>query len=150
MYEQLRFELFEEALIDPLGGRVLTQNEESIARMLLGASSKEPFSIKNIRLRVNLQTGELLTERGVKGIVRKLRKVHKFPILSRRFTPSGYWWCTSREEMESFIESFKSQALDELHTLSQIVKHNYPTLIGQLKLELDREENVDVGSTSGS
>jgi hypothetical protein len=39
------------------------------------------------------------------------------------------------EEMTEFVESFKSQALDELHTLSKIVKHNYPALLGQLSLE---------------
>jgi hypothetical protein len=37
--------------------------------------------------------------------------------------------------MEAFIESYRAQALDELHTLSKIVKHNYPALQGQLKFE---------------
>lgn len=37
--------------------------------------------------------------------------------------------------MEAFIESFRSQALDELRTLSKIIRHNYPALQGQLKFE---------------
>ena len=37
--------------------------------------------------------------------------------------------------MKAFIESFRKQALDELHTLSKIVRHNYPALQGQLSFE---------------
>lgn len=37
--------------------------------------------------------------------------------------------------MQAFIESFRSQALDELHTLSKIVNANYPALQGQLKFD---------------
>ncbi len=76
-----------------------------------------------------------INERMVKKVIRTLRKDHAFPILARKRKPTGYWWCNSVEEMEAFIESFRKQALDELHTLSRIVNHNYPALQGQLRFD---------------
>jgi hypothetical protein len=91
-----------------------------------------------------------MDDRAVKDIIRTLRKDHEFPILSRKFarkaerdeagtvtrpaTLAGYWYCQSETEMIDFIRDFQQQPLDELHTLSRIVKANYPKLTGQLTL----------------
>lgn len=130
------FTLFEDALLVPLHGHTLSDIEMLIACLLLSAKSENPASIKSIIATVQLQTGKRLDQRGVMDAVRSLRKEHAFPILSRKAKPNGYWWCSSIEDMRVFIESFRSVALDELHTLSRIVKQNYPELSGQLKLDL--------------
>jgi hypothetical protein len=135
MNTQLKFELYEEELLNPLRGHELSEVESFVASLLLMASTHRPTSIKEIVLAVKEQTGKRLSQRAVKGVIRALRQDHKFPILSRKSSPPGYWWCASAEEMKAFIESFRKQALDELHTLSTIIKHNYPALQGQLKFD---------------
>ncbi len=135
MSTQLKFELYEEELLNPLRGHELSDLESFVASLLLTASTHRPIGIAEIIEEVERQKNLRLTERKVKGIIRTLRKEHTFPILARRKKPTGYWWCASAQEMEAFIESFRAQALDELHTLSKIVKNNYPALQGQLRFD---------------
>ncbi|HYX72155.1 MAG TPA: hypothetical protein VE732_05240 [Nitrososphaera sp.] len=136
MNEQLKFKLYEEELLDPLRGHALTEIERFIASLLLDATTDKPIGIAEIIRAYAAHSGKRISDRIVKGIIRRLRKEHAFPILARRSKkPTGYWWCGSAAEMEMFIESFRSQALDELHTLSTIIKHNYPALLGQLKFD---------------
>lgn len=131
----LNFETFEAELLQPLHGHELTDVETFVAGLLLDANGTRPVGIKTIIRQVRKVRGLNLNERKVKGIIRSLRKEHAFPILARRRKPAGYWWCATADEMTEFVESFRAQALDELHTLSKIVKHNYPALLGQLSLE---------------
>jgi hypothetical protein len=140
--EEFKYESFERELLDPLGGRELSDLERFIAGLLLTASSDRPLKIAEIILAVERTENLRLKgkspkskERSVKDVIRSLRKEHALPILSRRESPAGFWWCGSSAEMSEFIETFKAQPLDELHTLSQIVKHNYPALMGQLSFE---------------
>lgn len=133
--ESLKFDYYESELLNPLRGHELSDVERFVAELLLGASSTVPIANARIAYEAARQfTG--IDARKVKAIIRTLRKDHHFPILARRGKPNGYWWCASPEEMEEFIRVFKSQALDELHTLSKIVKTNYPELAGQLRLEV--------------
>lgn len=136
MSTQLKFELHEQELLSPLRGHELSETESFIASLLLTANTYRPIGIEDIIEAVREQKGQRLSQRTVKDIIRTLRKAHSFPILARRKKPTGYWWCSGISEMNDFISSFKAQALDELHTLSTMVKHNYPELSGQLKLEL--------------
>ncbi len=133
--EQLKFELYEEEMLSPLGGHELTEMELFVAGLLLGASRENPVGIKAIIHQVNAHKGIPISERSVKKLIRALRKEHTFPIIASRQPPTGYWWCSSPEEMSEFIESFRAQALDELHTLSLIVRHNFPALSGQLNFQ---------------
>lgn len=133
--EQYKFRVFERELINPLAGHNLTDVEAFVADALLEASSARPLRIHDLIVKIGNRFGEWPKEREIKDLVRALRKEHAFPILSRRSKPAGLWWCGSAEEMNEFIESFRKQALDELHTLSKMVRHNYPELAGQLALE---------------
>ncbi len=135
MSTQFKFQLFEQELLNPLRGHQLSQTKEFVGALLLSASSQQPKRIAEIIVACGRALGEWLTEREVKEVIRSLRKEHAFPILSRRHKPAGLWWCGSSEEMDQFIKSFRKQALDELHTLSKIVRENYPALAGQLTLE---------------
>ncbi|MGH9942460.1 MAG: hypothetical protein ACRD9R_08910 [Pyrinomonadaceae bacterium] len=135
MSEQLKFRLYEDELLAPLSGHELTELERFIASLLLSANTHRPVGIAEIIRSAEFILSKKVSERAVKQTIRSLRKEHKFPILARRKQPTGYWWCASTAEMQAFIESFRAQALDELHTLSQIVKHNYPALQGQLSFE---------------
>jgi len=136
MSVDLKFELFEQELLNPLAGHKLTNEEEFVANLLLDATAKLPIGITRIRREAAKgERGFHISERGVKDIVRTLRKVHGLPILSRRNKPSGYWWCGSEAEMKEYCERARSQPMDELHTLSKMVKQNYPALAGQLTLE---------------
>ncbi|MGA9768755.1 MAG: hypothetical protein WBV94_06935 [Blastocatellia bacterium] len=128
--------IYEYDLFNPLRGHKLTELESYIANLLLSANSERPIDNEAIRVAVELRFQKKMDAREVKAIIRVLRKDHAFPIISRRKKPHGYWWCQSKREMEAFIETFKSQALDELHTLSRIVKENFPELAGQLKLDM--------------
>lgn len=135
MSTQIKFRKFEDELLSPLRGHALTAQELFVANLLLDATAQRPIGIKRIVDTVFKGKGDWLTERAVKDIVRRLRKEHAFPILSRKNQPSGYWWCGSKEEMEVYITAARSQPLDELHTLSKMVRQNYPELAGQLSLE---------------
>ena len=135
MSTEFKFEVFEHELLNPLRGHKLGDNELFIANLLLDATSATPMKIQDIREALHRNGRSAVSVRMVKRIVRALRKDHAFPILSRRGEPAGFWWCASAEEMEEFIKLFRGQALDELHTLSKVVKENYPALAGQLRLE---------------
>jgi len=136
--EQLKFEVYENELLNPLRGHKLTELESYVANLLLDARSDRPIENEMIRISIDLSMNRKVTDRTVKNIIRSLRKEHHFPIVSRRKQPAGYWWCSSKQEMLDYIETFKGQALDELHTLNRIVKANYPELAGQLRLDLEQ------------
>jgi hypothetical protein len=157
MSTELKYELFETELLAPLRGHDLSDDESFVASVLLDASAARPIGIKAI---VKLMNGRPKGEgiprrpkanaRTVKQIVRWLRKDHEFPILSRKYArkkeideagnvtaeakPAGYWWCGNEDEMREFVIAFRKQPMDELHTLSRIVKANYPRLAGQMEL----------------
>lgn len=135
MTNDYKFETFEHELLNPLRGHRLTELELFVANLLLDASSHRPLKIRDIQESMHRAGLSTVSVRYVKQLVRALRKDHAFPILARRSEPAGFWWCASAAEMEAFIKLFRSQALDELHTLSKIVEENYPALAGQLRLE---------------
>jgi len=166
MSTQFKFEAFERELLNPLAGIKLTTAEEFVANLLLDATSEKPRTIAHI-IRVQpcfycrgarkvgcghecpdcagsgSRAGQTLNERSVKAVVRALKKEHGLPILSRKHNPPGYWWCGSKEEMEEYIVHARSQPLDELHTLSKMVKQNYPELAGQLSFENLSADSAD-------
>jgi len=133
--QQFKFEIFEHEQINPLAGHPLTDLAEFVASAPLPATGERPMKIGDLIVAYGSQCGEWPNEREIKAVVRSLRKEHAFPILSRRHKPAGLWWCESAAQMNDFIDSFRNQAIDELHTLSKVVRHNYPELAGQLKLE---------------
>jgi hypothetical protein len=133
---QRNAEIFEYELFNPLRGHKLSEIESYVANLLLSANSERPIDNEAVRVAIELKFEKKIVAREVKAIIRVLRKDHAFPIISRRNKPHGYWWCQSRREMEAFIDTFRSQALDELHTLSRIIKENFPELVGQLKLDI--------------
>lgn len=135
MSEQLKFNIYEQELLNPLRGHKLSDMESYIASLLLTADTHRPIGIAEIMRSVESSLNVRINERLVKRVIRTLRKDHAFPILARKKQPSGYWWCGGISEMEAFIESFRKQALDELHTLSKIVTRNYPALQGQLRFD---------------
>ena len=135
------FDALEQEMINPLFGHKLTELEEFISIFLLDATSENPRNNPQIRAAAFDKLGTKVTERQVKDAVRELRKNHAFPILARRKKPTGYWWCHSESEMDEFIQLFKAQALDELHTLGRIVRNNYQSLAGQLNFDKVMIEN---------
>lgn len=159
MSAELKYQLFEQELLNPLRGHKLTPAEAFVADTLLDATSALPVGIAEIvRLNRKLRNHEI-SERAVKQIIRSLRKDHEFPILSRKSEqrrkhdkqgnviaaakPAGYWWCHSEAEMVEWVTEFRKQPMDELHTLSRIVKANYPKLAGQLQLDYSWCGNQD-------
>ncbi len=131
---QLKYELFERVLINPLHGKNLSREEHLIASMILDATAAQPIGLK--RLGRGLADADCaVTERTVKDIIRTLRKKHELPILSRRNKGGGFWWCEDEQQMRDYYKHASRQPLDELHTLSRIVKANYPVLVGQLTLQ---------------
>lgn len=135
MLEGRNWRRLETELFDPLEGRELTDLESYVASLLLSASAARPIGIREIVTHTRLALEQEIDERKVKKVIRELRREHGFPILARRKRPSGYWWCETADEMESFVSSFRSQAMDELVTISKMVKLNYPEIAGQLRLE---------------
>jgi hypothetical protein len=149
--EQPKFRIFELEILDPLGGRELNRVEFFIAHLLLGGTADAPIGLADIRRRAVGELGKPLNPRTVKAVIRRLRRNHKLPILSSRSAPAGYWWCNSLDEMNRFIAYFRGVALDELYTLSQIVKHNYPALAGQLAfVDLEVTRNGNSAETADS
>jgi hypothetical protein len=142
MSADLKYELLEEELLNPLRGKKLARDEEFVATLLLDATEAQPIGVKRLR-RALAEAGWPMTERWVKDIIRTLRKKHELPILSRRKKGGGFWWCENEEQMKEYVKHASRQPMDELHTLSRIVKANYPRLVGQLRLD-------EVSTASGS
>lgn len=128
-------ETFEHELLNPLRGHDLTPLESFVASLLLSASAEKPLDNAALRRAVKTQMSIDVGERVMKSVIRGLRKAHAFPIISRREKPAGYWWASSAEEFKGFIAVFQSQYKDEAHTLSRMIRENYPELAGQLRLE---------------
>lgn len=131
------YSLFEDALLVPLRGHTLTELEQIVAVLLLEATSQHPITNRQLRVKIQCQYSREVSDREVKAVIRDLRKDHQFPIVARRGAPAGYFWCAAKGDMEAFIKEFRTIALDELHTLSRIVKANFPELAGQLRLDTD-------------
>lgn len=138
--EQIKFKEFEDELLSPLRGHALTETEEFVASLLLTVSIKRPMIGKEISEAVQKQFEIKLSQRAVMDAIRSLRKEHAFPILARRSKPPGYWWCGSIKEMEEYIQYVRRHTLDEMHTVSRIVRHNYPSLAGQLNFDFSQVE----------
>lgn len=131
MSTQLKYELFEEALLRPLHGLDLTDDESFVAAMLLEAKASSPIGIKRLR-RALAEAGMPRTERHVKEIIRTLRKQHRLPIISRRTNSGGFWWCENEEQMREYYDHASSQPKDSFETLHGMIRHNFPRLAGQL------------------
>jgi hypothetical protein len=151
MLAELKHERFEESLLNPLRGKALTTEESFVASMLLEATAKRTIGIKRLRDALNEAAGSRhwtggrtkYAERDVKNIIRTLRKKHELPILSRRKDGGGFWWCENEAQMQEYYTHARRQPMDELHTLSRIVKANYPALAGQLSMDYSWCGNVD-------
>ena len=128
--------ILEDEVLSPLRGHELSEVELYISiKLLREASAERPVSNQELRSGISLafKEHENMSSRIVKHIIRALRKEHSFPIVASRCPPYGYWWCASAEEMKAFIEHFKSQPMDELHTLGRMVREHFPELSGQLR-----------------
>lgn len=133
------FQVFEEELLNPLTSRHLTETEELIANLLLGATSEKPMKMAELISVCEDSLHKRLSERQIKIIIRNLRRDHAFPILTRRANPAGYWWCQSADEMKEFARLWQSQYFDEMMTLHIMMRRNYPRLAGQMRLPLAAE-----------
>jgi hypothetical protein len=133
---QLSFETYESEVINPLRGHKLTPMEEYISSLLLDTSKQKPITNEDIRARVKMRFNlKKLDPRTIKNVIRSLRKFHHFPILASFTKPYGYWWCQSAEQMVEYYNDARGRLLDEFHTLSVILRVNFPDYAGQLKLE---------------
>jgi hypothetical protein len=137
---ELPYATYEEAVMKPWSGMDMTQAEQFIAGKILAATSEAPIKQVQIIAAVNRELNCPITERQVRAIVRNLRRVHCFPICTRKGAPAGYWWGRTEEELAEFVKVWKAQFLDEATTLSIMLKKNYPRLAGQLRLDLSVEE----------
>lgn len=134
--DQLPYEVFEDEMIDPLRGVEMTEAERYIAGLILDAVSERPIKQAEIITAVLQNLGYGVTERQVRHIVRNLRRMHGFPICTRKGAPAGYWWGRTEAELAEFVRVWQAQYLDEAQTLHMMLKTNYPRLAGQMKLAL--------------
>lgn len=137
---QLSFEIYEKEVLNPLRGHNLTPVEEYVANLLLDASKQKPLRNSDICVRVKIRFEmKRLNPRTIKAVIRSLRKNHHFPVLASFIPPYGYWWCKSASEMMEYYEDAHARLKDELHTLSLMIRHNFPAYAGQLKLQEGEE-----------
>jgi hypothetical protein len=162
MSANLKHELFEDTLLNPLRGLQLARDEEFVAAMLLEATAIQPIGIKRLR-RALAEASMPRSERMVKEIIRTLRKKHRLPIISRKGArkrktdkagnvtrerqDAGYWWCENEAQMLAYFDHASSQPLDSLETLHGMIRNNFPKLAGQL--DFTWCGNVDRKSTTG-
>lgn len=133
---ELPYATFEEAVIKPWTGVDMTDGERFIAALILEATTAKPIKQAEIIERFELEMGHI-SDRQVRAVVRNLRRMHGFPICTRKGSPAGYYWGRTEAEMEEFIKIWKAQFVDEITTLSIMIKKNFPRLAGQLRLELE-------------
>lgn len=137
LQEDIPYETIEQEILDPLKGVKLTEIEFFVASQILEARSQAPIKMAEIMARAFERRSITLDPRAVRVIVRSLRRNHGFPICTRKGAPAGYYWGRSEAELEEFVNVWKSQYLDEIVTLQQMTKTNYPRLAGQLRLALE-------------
>ncbi len=137
MRQELPFETFEEAVMKPWTGIDMTDAERFIAGLILGATTAGPIKQAEIIAAVRRGLECSVSERQVRHIVRNLRRVHGFPICTRKGSPAGYWWGRTEAEMKEFIDTWEAQFKDEAQTLSIMIKANFPRLAGQMRLALE-------------
>lgn len=138
--DDLPFETFEEAVMKPWTGIDMTDAERFIAGLILEATTARPIKQAEIIIAVHRDLQCTVTERQVRLIVRNLRRMHGFPVCTRKGAPAGYWWGRTEAELEEFIRVWKAQFVDEAQTLSIMIKKNFPRLAGQMRLELEDGE----------
>lgn len=129
MRSQVNLPLFEQM---PWDGFDLTPLERAIASLIYEA--KDRLTIAQLEERLNWKVVQPPDDREIKRTIRSLRCLG-LAILSSKRPPYGYWWCQSADEMREFVDRFKAQPMDELYTLSRMVKANFPHLAGQLSLD---------------
>jgi hypothetical protein len=134
---ELPYATFEEAVMKPWTGIDMTDVERFIAGLILEATSESPIKQADIIAAVGREFTGGITDRQVRHVVRNLRRMHGFPICTRKGKPAGYWWARTEAEMEEFIQTWRAQFIDEAQTLSIMIKRNFPQLAGQLKLALE-------------
>lgn len=137
LQDELPLRTFEEAVMDPWTGIDMTDAERFIAGLILEATTAEPIKQADIITAVRREKQCSVTERQVRHIVRNLRRMHKFPICTRKGKPPGYWWARTEAEMKEFVETWEAQYKDEAQTLSLMLKANFPRLAGQMRLALE-------------
>lgn len=137
LQEDIPYETIEQEILDPLKGVKLTENEFFVASQILEARSSAPIKMAEIMSRAFSMRAITLDSRQVRVIVRSLRRNHGFPICTRKGAPAGYYWGRSEAELAAFVNVWKAQYLDEIVTLRQMLKVNYPRLAGQLRLALE-------------
>ncbi|HEV7700511.1 MAG TPA: hypothetical protein VGO43_09820 [Pyrinomonadaceae bacterium] len=138
--QDLPFEILEEEVLAPIRGVDLTSGEFFVASKLLTATSEKPMLQEELIVSALREQELSLSRRGIRTIVRSLRRTHAFPICSRKGKPAGYWWGRSEEELAEFANVFMAQIEDEAQTVAIMLRKNYPRLAGQLRLNLGLEE----------
>jgi hypothetical protein len=136
----LPYDVFEEELIAPLRGVEMTDVEFAVSAMLLEATTAEPIKQGEIIVRLKREKDLTVNERQMRMIIRNLRRMHGFPICSRKGSPAGYWWGRTEAELEEFRDVFFAQIKDEAETVGIMLRKNFPRLAGQLRLDLGVEE----------
>jgi len=74
-----------------------------------------------------------LNPRSIKQAIHKLRE-SGLPIGANRSRPYGYWWISTEDEMKTFVQQYRAQAIQELSIVKKMLKLHYPRLTGQLPL----------------
>lgn len=142
--DQLKFRDYEAEVINPLKGHKLTELEDYIANLLLGASKEKPLDNQAIRIAAGLHFDRALNDRTVKQVIEDLRRNHKFKIVGskgRRKTKDrpaqlpGYWWADSPEELRDWHRRVRGESVKLLQTIERIWDANFPEMMGQLTLE---------------
>ena len=114
-------------MIESRTGRLMTTNEQEIARLIWLQSREHPVSVRDL---ANLND---LNEREVKGIVQLLRTKHQLPIgASRLRGKSGYWWARTPEELEASARPLVNQAKKMLVSAARLTgKRRVLEMLGQ-------------------
>lgn len=134
---ELPYETFEQAVMKPWTGIEMTDAERFIAGLILEATTTRPIKQAEIIAAVTRDLNCGISERQVRAVVRNLRRMHGFPICTRKGSPAGYWWGRTEAELEEFVKVWQAQYLDEATTLHRMLKANYPRLAGQMRLALE-------------
>lgn len=99
------------------------------ARCLANATQAEP-----IRGDV-LESALSCDRRRVSELMKRLRDEWQLPAIGSRSKPTGYFVAVTGEQLLEWNRVTRSQAISELATSYQLVKAQYPELIGQQSLD---------------
>ena len=124
--------------------------ERDVWELIRERTKEDPISVPELLSKLGFDQNDRASERAVRKAVERLVKEHGMPIGSSCGKKSGYYHITDPFELERNYRFLIKVAKAYLVRASRLKKSNLARLIGQLELELKKENGNSESSQGGA